>query len=443
MMPTSDPSFPEFNCDSMATYSLRLCVDDGSCGTIVVDLLDCEDIRMSSYENGDSDHHDDDDTPELSPASFSGVIDLPMDVEDSARHLLHALSTTFEAPLDSSQSLPSISKLSTESVAPFISTFRSAIPSIPAYTVDRGLPSDRVFAAKVFKGRNEPLLNTPPSSNGLNLMELELMAYRRISEAREVLGVTSGLIFVLELQAVFSSDQYLFMVMTVGIAALHSIGILHRDLKPENIMRDQQFNVKIADFGLSLTTAALRQLGHKELVASGRAGTWPYEAPQVAVDSYEYGYGIESDYWSLVVIVFEMETDEYCDYIPFENPDQYLHWDLSIFRKDLYAIEDFLFPYGLSVPARDLVYGLMQPIPKARFGIKELLTHGYFLRPDTSEFDHLFVHRVSNFTNRIAVHNTYEPPAPAHATNSKIYSFPACLIRADHSWINPQGALSE
>lgn len=44
-------------------------------------------------------------------------------------------------------------------------------------------------------------------------MELELMAYRRISEAREVLGVTSGLIFVLELQAVFSSDQYLFMVM--------------------------------------------------------------------------------------------------------------------------------------------------------------------------------------------------------------------------------------
>lgn len=80
-------------------------------------------------------------------------------------------------------------------------------------------------------------------------------------------------------------------------------------------MRDQQFNVKIADFGLSLTTAALRQLGHKELVASGRAGTWPYEAPQVAVDSYEYGYGIESDYWSLVVIVFEMETDEYCDYV--------------------------------------------------------------------------------------------------------------------------------
>lgn len=97
----------------MAAYSLGLCVDDGSCGTIVVDLLDCEDICMSSYENGDSDHHDDD-TPELSPASFSGVIDLPMDVEDSARHLLHALSTTFEAPLDSSQSLPSISKLSTE-----------------------------------------------------------------------------------------------------------------------------------------------------------------------------------------------------------------------------------------------------------------------------------------------------------------------------------------
>jgi len=36
-----------------------------------------------------------------------------------------------------------------------------------------------------------------------------------------------------------------------GLGYLHSSGFAHRDLKPENLMLDNNFNLKIADFGFA------------------------------------------------------------------------------------------------------------------------------------------------------------------------------------------------
>ena len=43
--------------------------------------------------------------------------------------------------------------------------------------------------------------------------------------------------------------RYYFRQMLKSIHYLHSMGFAHRDLKPQNILLDQNYNIKIIDFG--------------------------------------------------------------------------------------------------------------------------------------------------------------------------------------------------
>ena len=45
--------------------------------------------------------------------------------------------------------------------------------------------------------------------------------------------------------------RFFFKQMLNTLHVFHSRGVSHRDLKPENIMLDDNFNVKIADFGFA------------------------------------------------------------------------------------------------------------------------------------------------------------------------------------------------
>ena len=80
---------------------------------------------------------------------------------------------------------------------------------------------------------------------------------------------------------------------------LHEKGILHRDVKPENVILDSEGYPYLTDFGVSSLSDT-----NSELLCHGSSGTRQYLAPEVFTKSHRHG--VEADFWSLGVMLFEM-----------------------------------------------------------------------------------------------------------------------------------------
>lgn len=78
-----------------------------------------------------------------------------------------------------------------------------------------------------------------------------------------------------------------------GINHLHGIGICHRDIKPENIIINNNLEIKIIDFGLSVKIERGKYM--KRFV-----GTSYYLPPEVIWQKYTY----KCDIWSAAVILY-------------------------------------------------------------------------------------------------------------------------------------------
>jgi len=177
-----------------------------------------------------------------------------------------------------------------------------------------------------------------------------------------------------------------------AIKSVHDLKFVHRDLKPDNVLISNSGHVKLSDFGLAKGFASKEQdyinqyekqkekITEKGPVRKSRTqykrdrklmfstvGTPDYIAPEVFSQK---GYGVEVDWWSLGVIMFECLVG----YPPF-----YAEQPLQTCRKIVNYKRTLKIPSeaGLSREAKDILLKLICSA-RVRAGYKEIRKHAFF-----------------------------------------------------------------
>jgi serine/threonine protein kinase len=94
--------------------------------------------------------------------------------------------------------------------------------------------------------------------------------------------------------------KVIFYKIIQGIKVIHDNGICHRDIKMDNFLLDNEFNIKICDFGFSC---------YNKKYLDEYLGTRKYMAPEI-VKGMAYD-GIKADIFSLGILLFNLRTSKF------------------------------------------------------------------------------------------------------------------------------------
>ena len=164
-----------------------------------------------------------------------------------------------------------------------------------------------------------------------------------------------------------SVARYFFMQLLSALSYIHNtVGVCHRDLKPENILIDENFNLKLADWGFSIPLIGPK--GNGKLTSyKGTLGYMPPE--QHAKKTYS---GKAADLFAVAVVLFMMITQ--CQ--PFDEAkvtDKYYRLIAGNKPSLYWRIFDKVSP--ISDDLKDLLTGMLQLDPSARYTLDEILSH--------------------------------------------------------------------
>jgi serine/threonine protein kinase len=151
----------------------------------------------------------------------------------------------------------------------------------------------------------------------------------------------------------------------------HKLNILHRDIKLDNIILDAEGVIKVGDFGVS-------KIVDNNQTMYDQCGTPAYIAPEILRDKGYKGYGI--DVWSAGVVLYAMLYGT----VPFRAQNMSELHDMIVKAK-------FSLKPEISEQARDLIKKILEPDPRKRLTIPQIIKHPWFddLKEDLEMFTDL------------------------------------------------------
>ncbi|KAG6595559.1 CBL-interacting serine/threonine-protein kinase 14, partial [Cucurbita argyrosperma subsp. sororia] len=152
-----------------------------------------------------------------------------------------------------------------------------------------------------------------------------------------------------------------FQQLITAVGYCHSRGIFHRDLKPENLLLDENFDLRVSDFGLGALTDQIRPDGLLHTLC----GTPAYVAPEVLAKK---GYdGAKIDVWSCGIILYVLTAG----FLPFNDSNL-----MAMYRK-IYR-GDFRCPKWTSPDLRRFLSRLLDTNPETRITVDEIHQDPWF-----------------------------------------------------------------
>lgn len=191
--------------------------------------------------------------------------------------------------------------------------------------------------------------------------------------------------FIVEKGRLSEDDARRFFQQIIsGVDYCHRHMVVHRDLKPENLLLDNDFNLKIADFGLS-------NMMRDGYFLKTSCGSPNYAAPEVL--SGKLYAGPEVDVWSCGVILYAL----LCGSLPFDDESI-----PNLFKKIKGGI--YSLPGHISDGVRDLIPRMLVVDPCKRITIAEIRQHRWF-RVNLPRYIALAV------DDRLVMHRKVDPEA--------------------------------
>ncbi|XP_007480194.2 testis-specific serine/threonine-protein kinase 4 isoform X1 [Monodelphis domestica] len=179
-----------------------------------------------------------------------------------------------------------------------------------------------------------------------------------------------------------------FSQVTLGIAYLHSKGIVHRprltprpsaagrDLKLENLLLDKRENVKISDFGFSKMVATVSPtlknplqhlVGCFSHLSQTYCGSFAYACPEILL-GLPYNPFL-SDTWSMGVILYTLVVA----HLPFDDTN------LKKLLRETQKEVNFPHNHPISPDCKNLIHSILRPAAK-RASILDIIKDPWVLK---------------------------------------------------------------
>jgi len=210
--------------------------------------------------------------------------------------------------------------------------------------------------------------------------------------------------------------RYYFRQLLDAFAYLNENGISHRDLKPENIMFDQDYNIKITDFGFSSS---------KPLNFS-KKGTLNYMAPEVLEGCAYTGH--YADLFSLAIIAF-LILSKHPPFLRAQTSDQYYRLLLGN-RDDLFwTIHSKNKPEGFySESFKDLMNWMFSYNPMQRPSISEIMAHEWYNGPVPTQDE---VKDIIEAKKASSIKANYQPDAISPSSSPSVTTSGSTIWRSE------------